>query len=184
MPNFVNQLQARNSFLKLALLLAVVMACSCNYYTHDYFAAILGDKNCELDRICDFDNVTWSEDGMRNEVYQLNENTYATFVHHFGRKDSIDLPVRDLDMLTEDSILTWRKTPIKSIDTLIINVKKIQLLYNNCFTINELQQVLNTKGSFYCAYYSKSSWDKEAYKNSYRWFILNGRNRKLYLIKN
>jgi hypothetical protein len=162
------------------LFLSFFLLFSCdNKLNKDFFKSLLELPTADVKIICNNSRIFDSGKGYRWEVYQLSDDTYNEFVKKFKRGDTISAPNRNY-FSKGDDILSWRKTPISSHDSEIINQKFAS--HNNkdtiCFDQKQFFNLLEVKGNFYSAYYYHYTNDEI---ESFQWFVIDGKTREIYI---
>lgn len=142
-----------------------------------FFSSLLGVDDFKVENICQDDQITDAENGVRNEVFHISNENFASFL----KNNLNDIPKPNPRASNFNTILTWRPTPIQSTDTLIIDPNCLPWALNKCFKKADLEKMLRGKGNYYAACYDKVDWTKQS-GNTFQWYVIDSKNQNLYVI--
>jgi hypothetical protein len=162
-------------------LLLLALTLSCDSLSSDFFEILLNTNHPELTRVCAH-NPSIFLDGRFVEQYEMSSETEANFLARFSvcQGDSLDFPVAGaLYFERYHSQLTWRKTPVKSEDSIIMQVADEvgdELL--ECYRIEDVIRLLQTNGNYYALVYETSG----KVLVQYKFYLLEPATHGLYVL--
>jgi hypothetical protein len=158
--------------IKIVIPIFVIILSSCNSIKDDFFDFLFGTDEISLNRICSNNSSELINEGRFFETYSVSEDNIVKII-----KSIKNYSVDEKKHVTYSNykIPEWKLTPVLSNDSVLIFLHEQMIEEkNNCFDEESIKKILQTKGNYYTSLYDNLG--------RVRLFILNTKNRKLFLI--
>lgn len=160
-------------------LLAIVL--SCDSLSNDFFSVLFDTDQPELTRVCAHNPSVFSN-GRFIEQYEISATTEVNFLARFSVNDgdSLDFPrSRSHYFKRYRKDLTWRKTPVKNEDSIVLQIANdVGDEALECYAVEDVMRLLNTKGNYYTFFYETSG----TVLSGYKFYLIEPASHRLYVL--